>query len=147
MLAPLIGMTALAIKLSAVGPVILRQRRTGFDGREFFVYKFRTTPQTVDGTLTPRIRRSSGLASIAQVLRQSGVDDLPQLVKVLKGEMSVVGPECQANAGVECVAPSTFAHQRHFKPGMIGWVEVSEPPGEAETMTASRSRLNAIYGT
>src|ERR1700722_17538876 len=91
LLSPLMLMTALAIRLDGAGPVMVRRRRTGFDGRAFFIYKFRTPSVTEEGTQAVRTRRS-GLrdTEAGRMLGQSSVVDLPQLFNVLKGDMSLI---------------------------------------------------------
>jgi lipopolysaccharide/colanic/teichoic acid biosynthesis glycosyltransferase len=142
LLAPLMLMTALAIKLSSVGPVIIRQRRTGFDGRRFFIYKFRTTSTTDDDMqIVPTRRNVPRVTGVGSLFGQSGIDELPQLFNVLKGEMSLVGPRPPDTARDNHAKVSTFADQHHFKPGMTGWAEVNGLRGETQTIKVIEKRI------
>ena len=90
LLAPLMLLTALAIKLDSAGPTIFRQRRTGFNGRVFFIYKFRTMSVMEDGSEIVQTRRiDPRVTKVGRMLRQSSIDELPQLLNVLRGEMSL----------------------------------------------------------
>jgi lipopolysaccharide/colanic/teichoic acid biosynthesis glycosyltransferase len=144
LLSPLMLMTALAIKLSGVGPVIVRQRRTGFDGREFFVYRFRTTLATDDGARIPNTRRNDPrLTKIGRMLRESSIDELPQFFNVLRGDMSLVGPSPRADTHDDLYLAmiSTQARGRGLKPGIAGWAEVSGLPGKAQTLVDIQMRV------
>ena len=144
LLSPLMLMTALAIRLDGVGPVMVRRRRTGFDGRAFFIYKFRTPSVTEEGTQIVRTRRS-GLP-VTEVGRMR-IDELPQLFNVLKGDMSLIGPRPHAIALTGQAAVSNFAHRRGLKPGITGWAEVNGLRGEACTVEdiETRTELDLWY--
>jgi len=148
LLSPLMLMTALAIRLDGVGPIMVRRRRTGFDGRVFFIYKFRTPSVTEEGTQIVRTRRSGFRDTEAgRMLRQSRVDELPQLFNVLKGDMSLIGPRPHAIALTGQAAVSNFAHRRGLKPGIIGWAEVNGLRGEPCTVEdiERRTELDLWY--
>lgn len=127
MLTPLLLAAAIAIKLESPGPVIFRQQRHGFNGRSFTIYKLRTMKVLEDGaavvqatTSDPRITR------VGRVLRSTSIDELPQLLNVLQGHMSVVGPRPHAlihdyEYG-RMIANYSFRH--HVKPGITGWAQV-----------------------
>jgi lipopolysaccharide/colanic/teichoic acid biosynthesis glycosyltransferase len=148
LLSPLMLMTALAIRLDGIGPIMVRRRRTGFDGRAFFIYRFRTPSMTEEGTQTVRTRRS-GLrdTEAGRMLRQSSVVELPQLFNVLKGDMSLIGPRPHTIALPGQAAVSIFAHRRGLKPGIIGWAEVNGLRGETYTVedTERRTELDLWY--
>jgi undecaprenyl-phosphate galactose phosphotransferase/putative colanic acid biosynthesis UDP-glucose lipid carrier transferase len=148
LLSPLMLMTALAIRLDGAGPVMVRRRRTGFDGRPFFIYKFRTPSVTEEGTQIVRTRRS-GLrdTEAGRMLGQSSVVELPQLFNVLKGDMSLIGPRPHAIALTGQAAVSNFAHRRGLKPGITGWAEVNGLRGEPCTVQdiERRTELDLWY--
>ncbi|MFP4529178.1 MAG: sugar transferase [Candidatus Kapaibacterium sp.] len=104
-LSPLFLVTALLIKMTSRGPVLFLQKRIGYLGREFTIYKFRSMEiaycqngichkkeENPDKLLSPKISEEDKLTPIGNFLRKSSIDELPQLLNVLKGEMSLVGP-------------------------------------------------------
>ena len=148
LLSPLMLMTALAIRLDGGGPVMVRRRRTGFDGRAFFIYKFRTRSVTEDGTQIDRTRRNdSDVTEMGRTPRRSSIDELPQLFNVLKGDMSLIGPRPDAVALTGQEAVSNFARRRGLKPGVTGWAEVNGLCGEACTVEdiETRTELDLWY--
>ena len=148
LLSPLMLMAALAIRLDGGGPVMVRRQRTGFDGRTFFIYKFRTRSVTEDGTQIVRTRRNdSDVTEVGRMLRQSSIDELPLLFNVLKGDMSLIGPRPYAIALTGQAAVSNFARRRGLKPGMTGWAEVNGLRGEACTVEdiETRTELDLWY--
>jgi len=130
LLLPLFLLVGLAIKLDSEGPVIYKQRRIGKNGRPFTMYKFRTMTKDADvngGFWTrkddPRITR------VGKILRRFRIDELPQLINVLKGDMSLVGPRPEPEELVErCEEHIPFYGYRFYaKPGITGWAQVSYP--------------------
>jgi putative colanic acid biosynthesis UDP-glucose lipid carrier transferase len=141
LLSPLMLMTALAIRLDGAGPIMVRRRRTGFDGRAFFVCRFRTPSVTEEGTQIVRTRRSGlRVTEVGRMLRQSSIDELPQLFNVLKGDMSLIGPRPHAMAVTGQAAVSNFALRSGLKPGITGWAEVNGLRGEACTVEDIETR-------
>ena len=148
LLSPLMLVTALAVRLDGVGPVMVRRRRTGFDGRAFFIYKFRTRSVTEDGRQIIRTRRNDlhGI-EVNRMLRQSSIDELPLLFNVLKGDMSLIGPRPYYIERNGQAAVSSIAQRRHLKPGITGWAEVNGLHGEAYTIedVERRTELDLWY--
>jgi lipopolysaccharide/colanic/teichoic acid biosynthesis glycosyltransferase len=126
-----------------------------FDGEEpastggrFFIYKFRTPSVTEEGTQIVRTRRSGlRVTEVGRMLRQSGIDELPQLFNVLKGDLSLIGPRPHTIALTGQAAVSNFAHRRGLKPGITGWAEVNGLRGEAYTVEdiETRTELDLWY--
>jgi lipopolysaccharide/colanic/teichoic acid biosynthesis glycosyltransferase len=124
--APVMTLVALAIKLDSRGPAIYRQRRVGLDGAEFDLLKFRTMRPGSDpvgiGTAVeqddPRVTR------IGALLRRTSLDELPNLVNVLRGEMAIVGPRPTIPAQVELYSERQ-RRRLEVKPGLTGWAQVS----------------------
>ena len=143
--APLMLLTAFAIKLDSAGPIIFRQRRVGFDGRAFFIYKFRTMSVMEDGPqIVQAQREDSRVTKVGRLLRQSSVDELPQLVNVLKGDMSLVGPRPHAIAHDNRygAAISSYAYRHHVKPGITGWAQINGQRGETRDIADMERRID-----
>jgi lipopolysaccharide/colanic/teichoic acid biosynthesis glycosyltransferase len=119
---PLFLVAAIAIKLDSGGPIIFRQRRNGFNAKEFVIFKFRTMTVLEDGpAITQACRGDLRATRVGKFLRRSSIDELPQLLNVLKGEMSLVGPRPHAIAHDKeykvQIADNGFRH--HIKPGIF----------------------------
>lgn len=117
-LLPFFLFIGLAIKTNDRGPVFFKQRRTGRDSRYFLLYKFRTmkkAPLQVEGSFNPGDR--SRITPIGNFLRKSKLDELPQLINVLKGEMSIVGPRPESPEWV-AVYPERWEKVLSLRPGI-----------------------------
>ena len=147
---PLFLIAAIAIKLDSGGPIIFQQRRTGFNAKEFVIFKFRTMTVLEDGpAITQACRDDLRTTRVGKFLRQSSIDELPQLLNVLKGEMSLVGPRPHAVAHDKAykVHIADYGFRQHIKPGITGWAQVNGLRGETrslETMT-ERVKLDLWY--
>jgi undecaprenyl-phosphate galactose phosphotransferase/putative colanic acid biosynthesis UDP-glucose lipid carrier transferase len=143
-LSPLLALTALLIKLDSQGPIIFRQPRLGFDNREFRIWKFRTmTVQEVGATVKQAQRDDERVTPVGKILRRTSVDELPQLVNVLRGDMSIVGPRPHAVAHDEFYEAriGEYALRRHVKPGLTGAAQVDGLRGETRTLKAMEDRI------
>ncbi|ACK52426.1 exopolysaccharide biosynthesis polyprenyl glycosylphosphotransferase [Methylocella silvestris BL2] len=133
LLSPLFVMIAVLIKLDSKGPVIFKQRRNGFNARQFQIYKFRSMTVQEDGDKIVQARRNDRrVTRVGQFLRQSSMDELPQLFNVLKGDMSLVGPRPHALAhdNEYKVLIAKYAFRHHVKPGITGWAQCNGLRGE-----------------
>jgi putative colanic acid biosysnthesis UDP-glucose lipid carrier transferase len=144
LLIPLFVMTAIAIKLDSPGPVIFWQRRAGFNGRKFYIMKFRTMSVLEDGeTVTQAKRKDSRVTRVGYWLRRTSIDELPQLFNVLRGNMSMIGPRPHALAHDtefgQLVA--NYAYRHHVKPGITGWAQVNGFRGQTCTVSDIEKRL------
>ncbi len=146
--APLFLIVAIAIKLDSPGPVFFRQDREGFNNQRFRIWKFRSMRADrceADG-ITQARKDDDRITWVGRILRRTSIDELPQLLNVLSGEMSLVGPRPHApstKAG-DRVFSDVVAHYaaRHkVKPGMTGWAQVNGWRGETDTEEKLLKRL------
>ncbi len=143
-LSPLLILTAVLIKLDTPGPIIFRQVRRGFDNREFRILKFRTMTVLEDGPgLRQAQRDDDRVTRMGRILRRTSVDELPQLVNVLRGDMSIVGPRPHAVAHDEFYEAriNEYALRRHVKPGLTGAAQVKGLRGETRELKAMEARV------
>jgi undecaprenyl-phosphate galactose phosphotransferase/putative colanic acid biosynthesis UDP-glucose lipid carrier transferase len=141
---PLMLFTGLAIKLDGAGPVIFRQNRKGFNGQQFVMFKFRTMTVQENGDLVTQAGRNDPrVTRIGKLLRASSVDELPQLVNVLRGEMSLIGPRPHALAHDNYFEKvlEDYAFRHHVKPGMTGWAQVHGLRGATPTIDVISRRV------
>jgi len=144
LLAPLLGMVALAIKLDSRGPVFFRQRRYGQNNRVFRIFKFRTMAVEEDGAeVNQATRHDPRVTRIGRILRATSIDELPQLFNVLTGEMSIVGPRPHALAHDQLFEQQLdlFSRRRRVRPGLTGWAQVNGFRGETKTTEDIKQRM------
>jgi lipopolysaccharide/colanic/teichoic acid biosynthesis glycosyltransferase len=142
-LLPFLVIAAIAIKLGSRGPVIYRQRRVGRDGMEFEMLKLRTMVAGSDpvGVGTVVTRDDPRVTAAGRVLRRTSLDEIPNLVNVLRGEMAIVGPRPTIPAQVIDYTPRQ--HHRHdVRPGITGWAQVQ---GRAGIPWEERIELDLYY--
>jgi lipopolysaccharide/colanic/teichoic acid biosynthesis glycosyltransferase len=142
-LSPLLAIAAIAIKLGSPGPAIYRQRRVGRDGREFELLKLRTMVRGSDpvGVGVAIARDDPRVTRAGRFLRRTSLDELPNLVNVLRGEMAIVGPRPTIPAQVADYTPRQ--KRRHeVRPGLTGWAQVQ---GRAGIPWEERIELDVEY--
>lgn len=143
-LLPVFCAIAVAIKLDSRGPVFFRQRRRGYNQHEFRIWKFRTMTTLDDGDVVVQARQADDrVTTVGRFLRRTNLDELPQLINVVAGQMSLVGPR-----------PHAVAHDRQFeariaryprrlnvRPGITGWAQIHGLRGETETDEKMAARV------
>jgi len=144
LLAPLLAAIALWIALDSTGPVLFRQTRRGLGGRPFTIVKFRTMNVLENGAgVVQATENDPRVTRAGRILRKASLDELPQLLNVIKGEMSLVGPRPHALAHDDYygVRIEDYALRQSVKPGITGWAQVHGLRGETPTLDSMRQRV------
>jgi len=142
---PLMLIIAIAVRLSSPGPILFKQRRHGLNGEVIKVLKFRTMTSLDDGDVVIQAtEQDTRITKVGKFLRQHSLDELPQFINVLKGDMSIVGPRPHAlahNAHYRQLIASYM--QRHkVKPGITGWAQAHGLRGETDTIEKMKKRVD-----
>jgi putative colanic acid biosynthesis UDP-glucose lipid carrier transferase len=145
LLSPLMLTVAVLIKLDSPGPVIFRQSRTGWNGREFHIWKFRSMRlhREADGELKQATRDDDRITRIGRFIRKTSIDELPQLFNVLSGRMSLVGPRPHAiehNTDYDQRIRAYMTRHR-IKPGITGLAQIHGYRGETDTLEKMKKRV------
>jgi Undecaprenyl-phosphate glucose phosphotransferase len=148
LLAPVIALTALAIRIDSPGPIFFRQRRHGFNHEEIVVWKFRSMRhEAADATASRQVTANDDrVTRVGRFIRKTSLDELPQLFNVLAGEMSLVGPRPHAigmkTGQIESARlVAEYAHRHRMKPGMTGWAAIKGSRGPLHTAADVRTRV------
>jgi len=142
--APFMLLIALAVRLSSSGPALFKQRRYGLDGQEIIVYKFRTMTVQEDGAAIRQATQDDDrVTSIGRILRRTSLDELPQLLNVLQGRMSLVGPRPHAVAHNEMYRKLIKGYMVRHKvaPGITGLAQVHGMRGETQSLEQMEARV------
>jgi lipopolysaccharide/colanic/teichoic acid biosynthesis glycosyltransferase len=145
LLVPLFLVVALAILLSSRGPVLFHQRRIGRGGHPFDLLKFRTMRVNTDADTTWSVENDSRITAVGRFLRRTSLDELPQLVNVVRGEMAIVGPRPERPYFVdrfETEVPN-YGYRHRVRPGITGWAQVHGLRGD--TSISERVRFDNQY--
>ncbi len=145
LLVPVLLLVIIAIKLDSPGPAIFRQKRNGFDEVPFTIFKFRTMTVMEDGDRVVQAQQGdTRITRVGAFLRRTSVDELPQLLNVLRGEMSLVGPRPHAivhDRAYRTIIDGYF-RRHHVKPGMTGWAQVHGLRGETNNVRDMKRRVD-----
>lgn len=145
-LSPVFLITAIAIKLNSKGPVIFKQRRLGFGGKEFDIYKFRSMVQNAEhtGSGVYSGKDDARVTAVGRIIRATSIDELPQVLNMLKGDMSLIGPRPPLTYHPWPINEYTPEQRRMFdvRPGITGWAQVH---GRKDVEWHKRIELNVWY--
>jgi putative colanic acid biosynthesis UDP-glucose lipid carrier transferase len=147
---PLMLLVTVAIRLDSRGPIFFKQRRTGLNGTEFRIYKFRSMTVLEDGAeVKQAMINDKRVTRVGSFLRRSSIDELPQLINVLKGDMSLVGPRPHALAHDDHFGGFVPGYQERFRarPGITGLAQVNGLRGEIHSSDEmiKRVELDNVY--
>jgi Undecaprenyl-phosphate glucose phosphotransferase len=144
LLFPLLTLVSLAIKLDSHGPVLFRQQRLGFNGRIFHIRKFRTMSVLEDGVHVVQAQANDNrVTRVGRWLRRTSLDELPQLLNVLDGSMSLVGPRPHALAHDNQFdkVVRNYGFRQRVKPGLTGWAQINGYRGATPTTDLIERRV------
>jgi polysaccharide biosynthesis protein PslA len=143
-LSPLFAVIALLIRRDSIGPVFFNQRRRGYNQKEFRIYKFRSMTTMDDGdNILQATKNDPRITRVGALLRRYNLDELPQLINVLRGEMSIVGPRPHAVAHDRMFETriGTYPRRLNVRPGITGWAQVHGLRGETDTDEKMAARV------
>lgn len=145
-LSPVFLFTAIAIKCESPGPVIFKQKRLGLGGKEFYIYKFRSMVQNAEhtGSGVYSGKGDARVTRVGKVIRATSIDELPQAVNMLKGDMSLIGPRPPLTYHPWPLAEYSAEQKRMFevRPGITGWAQVH---GRKDVEWNKRIEMNVWY--
>lgn len=141
---PILLITAIAIKLESSGPIIFKQERLGLNGKVFKIYKFRSMYQGAEKGGVYEKKGDPRVTKVGKFIRKTSIDELPQFVNILKGEMSLIGPRPALTYHPWSYNEYTEEQKRmfHVRPGVTGWAQVN---GRKEVEWPRRIELNVEY--
>ena len=144
---PILVLTIIAIRLDSPGAAIFKQKRVGLRGKEFTIYKFRTMTLNSELAGETTTKNDTRITRLGSFLRKVRIDEIPQLINVIKGDMSIVGPRPEWTVCVENYEDKLPGyHLRHLvKPGITGWAQVNYPYGEGVEDARNKLSFDLFY--
>ncbi|MBH3207284.1 undecaprenyl-phosphate glucose phosphotransferase [Serratia marcescens] len=143
-ISPVLLLIAMSVKFTSPGPIIFKQRRYGMDGKSIMVWKFRSMSVMENGDKVVQAKKGDArVTAVGAFLRRTSLDELPQFINVLMGDMSIVGPRPHAVAHNEQYRKLIKGYMlRHkVKPGITGWAQINGWRGETDTLDKMQSRV------
>lgn len=142
----IMAIIAVAIKLDSPGPVLFTQRRQGLNNRDFMIFKFRSMVVSEDinpGEVRQVMLDDERVTRVGRFLRLTGLDELPQLINVLRGEMSIIGPRPHLQSLDQKYSPQIkdYNKRHNVKPGITGWAQVNGSRGDADSPEKMKTRI------
>ena len=144
--APLLALVAVLIKLESPGPVLFRQSRGGLNGQAFTIFKFRSMRCQENGSKVVQAKRDDDrITTVGRIIRKTSIDELPQLLNVLRGDMSIVGPRPHALAHDEHYGAQIANYHLRFRarPGLTGLAQIKGLRGGTNEIEAMAARIDA----
>ncbi|MBE6708578.1 MAG: sugar transferase [Ruminococcaceae bacterium] len=143
-LSPIFLIAAIAVKIDSKGPIIFRQKRLGLKGREFNMYKFRSMIVNAESGGVYSDKNDPRITRVGRFLRASSIDELPQLLNIIKGDMSFIGPRPPLTYHPWPIDEYTDEQRRMFdmRPGITGWAQIN---GRKSVEWNHRIELNVWY--
>lgn len=141
---PILLLTAIAIKLESPGPVIFKQKRLGLNGKSFHIFKFRSMCEDAEKGGVYETKGDARVTKVGKIIRKTSIDELPQFVNILKGDMSLIGPRPALTYHPWPYSEYTTKQREMFnvKPGVTGWAQVN---GRKDVEWNKRIELNIEY--
>jgi len=147
--APVTLITAIAIKLDSAGPVFYRQERVGQNSEVFTIYKFRSMSESAETNLGPvwAAPDDPRVTRVGRIIRKLRIDEIPQMINVLKGQMSLVGPRPERAFFVERLSEKIryYSLRHSIKPGITGWAQICYPYGDSEEDATEKLQYDLYY--
>ena len=134
---------AIAIKISSPGPIFFRQKRTGYRGREFYCWKFRTMRVNANADTQQATKNDPRKTRLGNILRKTSIDELPQFINVFIGDMSVVGPRPHMLSHTEQYSQliNRYMARHYIKPGITGWAQINGYRGQTDELWMMERRV------
>ncbi|MEC0169781.1 sugar transferase [Paenibacillus graminis] len=141
---PFFLIIAVIIKLTSKGPVLFKQKRLGKHKREFYILKFRTMRTDTPSDMPTHLLQDPDffITSVGKFLRKTSLDELPQIINILKGEMSIIGPRPALWNQYDLIAERDKYRANDIKPGLTGWAQIN---GRDELTIEKKANLDGEY--